>query len=172
QLATVRLCLSALQKLPGKKDGSNLLVLVQALRRLPDGKEEQRLREEIAGYLTKLTGKTLPGTDRAGWVGWFRKTFPDLAEKLGYADGVNVAAWNRRLAGIDWTQGDVERGQVVFTKTSCASCHSGAQALGPDLRGATGRFSRADLFTAIVQPSKDVSPRYRTTPLTTAGGQA
>jgi putative heme-binding domain-containing protein len=35
----------------------------------------------------------------------------------------------------------------------------------------TGRFSRDDLFTAILQPSKDVSPRYRTTQLTTAKGQ-
>ncbi len=34
-----------------------------------------------------------------------------------------------------------------------------------------GRFSRADLFTAIVQPSKDVSPRYRTTQITTAAGK-
>src|SRR5262249_2797620 len=51
------------------------------------------------------------------------------------------------------------------------SCHSGAAALGPDLAGVTGRFSRNDLFTAILQPSKDVSPRYRTTQLTTAKGQ-
>jgi putative heme-binding domain-containing protein len=34
-----------------------------------------------------------------------------------------------------------------------------------------GRFSRDDLFTAILQPSKDVSPRYRTTQITTADGK-
>ena len=44
-----------------------------------------------------------------------------------------------------------------------AACHSGSQALGPDLAGVAGRFSRADLFTAMVQPSKDVPARYRTT---------
>jgi putative heme-binding domain-containing protein len=43
--------------------------------------------------------------------------------------------------------------------------------LGPDLRGVAGRFSRADLFAAILQPSKDVSPRYRTTQITTAVGK-
>jgi len=59
----------------------------------------------------------------------------------------------------------------VFVKASCVSCHSGAQALGPDLRGVAGRFSRADLFTAIVQPSKDISPRYRTTLIATAAGK-
>jgi putative heme-binding domain-containing protein len=42
-----------------------------------------------------------------------------------------------------------------------------AQALGPDLHGVAGRFSRGDLFTAIVQPSLDISPRYRTTLLAT-----
>src|SRR5262249_55936636 len=75
------------------------------------------------------------------------------------------------LAKIDWAAGVAVRGQKVYTKASCAACHSGSQALGPDLRGVAGRFSRADLFTAIVQPSKDVSPRYRTTQLTTAAGQ-
>jgi putative heme-binding domain-containing protein len=54
---------------------------------------------------------------------------------------------------------------------SCAACHSGSQALGPDLNGVAGRFSRADLFTAILQPSKDISPRYRTTLVGTADGK-
>jgi putative heme-binding domain-containing protein len=35
----------------------------------------------------------------------------------------------------------------------------------------TGRFSRADLFTAILRPSKDVPPRYRTTAVTTRDGK-
>src|SRR5205807_1872111 len=60
----------------------------------------------------------------------------------------------------------------VFVRAQCSSCHSGAQALGPDLKGVAGRFSRADLFTAILQPSKDVPPRYRTTLLTTVGGKS
>src|SRR5262245_3027469 len=55
QLATVRLCLSALEELPPKKDGQEVLALVQALRRLPDGKEEQRVRAEIARHLQRLT---------------------------------------------------------------------------------------------------------------------
>src|SRR5205807_6128617 len=67
--------------------------------------------------------------------------------------------------------GDAERGRLVFTKASCAACHSGAQALGPDLSGVAGRFSRADLFTAIVRPSKDVSPCYQTTVIETTEGK-
>src|SRR5262249_7860283 len=59
----------------------------------------------------------------------------------------------------------------VFARASCAACHSGGQALGPDLRGVTGRFARDDLLTAILQPNKDVSPRYRTTQVFTTDGK-
>src|SRR5207248_2077449 len=97
--------------------------------------------------------------------------YPALAAKVADADGVDVAAWDKRLAAVAWERGDASRGKAVFVKASCASCHSGTQALGPDLRGVAGRFSRADLFTAILQPSKDVSPRYRTTMLTTTAGK-
>jgi putative heme-binding domain-containing protein len=82
-----------------------------------------------------------------------------------------VAAWQKRLAGIDWSKGNAERGKAIFTKASCAACHSGSQALGPDLNGVASRFSRADLFTAIIQPSKDISPRYRTTQIDTTDGK-
>jgi putative heme-binding domain-containing protein len=104
-------------------------------------------------------------------VAWCRTTWPDRAAGLLDIDGVDLAAWQKRLAGVEWDKGDVRRGSAVFVKASCASCHSGTQALGPDLAGVAGRFSRADLFTAIVQPSKDVSARYRTTLVTTHDGK-
>jgi putative heme-binding domain-containing protein len=89
---------------------------------------------------------------------------------LAGTDGIDLASWTARLAALDWSRGDAERGRVVFTRVGCAACHSGAQALGPDLRGVTGRFSRADLFTAILQPGRDVSPRYRTSLVATTDG--
>ena len=104
-------------------------------------------------------------------MAWFGKTHPELAARLNGADGVDLAAWAKRLAKIDWTAGDSERGKGVFTKVNCASCHSGTQAIGPDLRGVAGRFSRDDMLTAIIQPSKDISPRYRTTQVETAEGK-
>jgi putative membrane-bound dehydrogenase-like protein len=172
QLATVSLSLEALEKLPAHKDGAALLALLRALRRLSDAKEEKPVREHLAGYLQQLTGQEKLGSDRDAWAAWLAKTYPDLAGKLGDVDGVDVAAWNKRLAGMDWSQGEAGRGRGVFVRASCASCHSGGQALGPDLQGVAGRFSRADLFTAILQPSKDVSPRYRTTLIATAEGKA
>jgi putative membrane-bound dehydrogenase-like protein len=170
QVATVRLCLEALEKLPDSHDGRHLLALVRALRRLPEGKEEGRLRGRLVAYLQRLTGQEI-GPDREAWTAWFTRSYPDLAVRLGNADGVDVAGWGKRLAALDWSSGDAERGQGVFTRASCSACHSGAQALGPDLHGVTGRFSRADLFTAILQPSKDVSPRYRTTEIGTSDGK-
>jgi putative heme-binding domain-containing protein len=171
QLNTVAVCLDALEKLPSGHDDTEILALVRALRALPDGREGDRLRSRIAAKLQKLTGEQKPGASKEAWTAWLSKAHPKLAAKLGGDDGVDVEAWNRRLAKVDWSTGDAERGRAVFTKASCASCHSGAQALGPDLRGVAGRFSRDDLFTAILQPSKDVSPRYRTTLIATADGK-
>ncbi len=172
QVATVRTCLEALDKLPGEvKEGNQLLPLVQALRRLGDSKEEKPLRELVGKYLRRVTGQDALGDDAKSWAAWFTKTYPTLAARLSGPDGVDVAAWEKRLAKIDWSAGDAERGKLIFTKASCASCHSGAQALGPDLRGVANRFSRDDLLTAILQPSKDISPRYRTTQIATAEGK-
>jgi putative heme-binding domain-containing protein len=174
RLDVVLAALDALEKLPARaphrlRDRDEFLALLLALRRLPEGKETGKLRDRLMAYLLTHTGQKLKTT--AGWVEWYGREYPERAARLNDADGVDVAAWNRRLATLDWSAGDAERGRAVFHKASCASCHSGAQALGPDLRGVAGRFSRADLFTAIVQPSRDVSPRYRTTQITTAAGK-
>jgi putative heme-binding domain-containing protein len=166
--------LDALQRLmPGspdrERDRDEVLAVLLALRRLPEGKETDKARGQLLEYLARRTGRK-PATLSA-WITWFNQTYPERAARLSDTDGVDVAAWSQRLAALDWSAGDAERGRHVFHKASCASCHSGAQALGPDLRGVAGRFSRADLFTAILQPSKDVSPRYRTTQITTAAGK-
>jgi putative heme-binding domain-containing protein len=170
QSSTVRLCLEALAKLPPRNDGPTALALVLALRSLSDARDDKLLAAQLGRYLQKLTGQNKIST-KDGWTLWFSKAYPGLAGRLGGDDGVDMAAWNKRLDKIHWSAGDSGRGNKIFTKTSCAACHSGAQALGPDLRGVTGRFSRPDLFTAILQPSRDVSPRYRTTQVTTADGK-
>jgi putative heme-binding domain-containing protein len=169
QSAAVLLALDALEKLPREAGGADeALALILALRRLPD-KETEGLRRRLGEALRRATGEK--EADPEGWGRWFARRYPARAARLGDADGVDVAAWERRLAAVDWESGDAERGRAVFARASCAACHSGTQALGPDLRGAAGRFSRADLFTAIVRPSKDVSPRYRATQVVTDAGK-
>jgi putative heme-binding domain-containing protein len=170
QLAQVKTCIGAIEKLPVSHEPSESLALVRALRALPDDKAAGPVADCLAAYLRRATGQSF-GRDRAAWTDWLTKAHPDIAAKLGGPDGVDVAGWQKRFAGIDWGQGDGQRGQAVFTKASCATCHSGGQALGPDLRGVGGRFSRDDLLTAIIQPSKDVSARYRTTQITTTDGK-
>jgi putative membrane-bound dehydrogenase-like protein len=167
QLATISLCVDALYKLPPTKEAADILVLVRCLRCLPEGKEASRLRDRLGHHLQWLTGQNFASNKQA-WTEWFEKTYPKLAPRLRGGDGVDVKGWRDRLAKIDWSTGNADRGRTVFTKASCAACHSGAQALGPDLHGVAGRFSRGDLFTAILQPSLDISPRYRTTMVATA----
>jgi putative membrane-bound dehydrogenase-like protein len=170
QAATVLLALDALEKLPPEAGSADdTLALLLALRRLPEGKESEGVRRRLGEALRRVAGEEHAGIDE--WMRWFARRYPQRAARLADADGVDVGAWDRRLAAVDWTAGDAERGRQVFVKASCAACHSGTQALGPDLRGVAGRFSRADLFTAIVRPSKDVSPRYRTTQIVTDAGK-
>jgi putative heme-binding domain-containing protein len=169
-LAAIRIGLQALERLPEKKEVAEIATLVGALGRLPASKEGKQLGERLAARLRKLTAQDI-GPDRRAWAAWLGQQYPNLAARLSNPDGVDVAAWQGRLGRIPWSAGDADRGRAVFVKAGCAACHSGSQALGPDLQGVAGRFSREDLFTAIVQPSKDVSPRYRTTLIETSDGK-
>jgi putative heme-binding domain-containing protein len=171
-LGTLGVALGAVEKLPapaGDARRDEAFALARALRQLAPGKEEDKIRGRLLARLSKLAVTRLATPEAA--VAWVRKEYPGLAARLADGDGVDVESWKKRLARIDWDKAEPTRGQGVYTKASCAACHSGAAALGPDLRGVTGRFSRDDLFTAILRPGKDVSPRYRTTQLTTTAGQ-
>ncbi len=169
QLAIVQTSLQALQKLNHKAGESELLVLVKVLDRIP-AKQAKTLHKNLVQYLEEQTGQKWEDDTKA-WRTWFAKTYPSLADKLNNSDGVDRKAWDRRLEQIDWSRGLAKKGQRVFVKANCASCHSGGQALGPDLHGITKRFSRQDILTAILQPNRDVSPRYQTTLIETKNGQ-
>ena len=169
QPTIVSLSVQALEKLSAADD-DELLSLVRALGHWGQAKENERLRQEIVAALRRIAGRNERTTDARGWEHWLRTSRPKLAARLA-GDGVDAAAWSARLAAIDWSTGDAARGRKVFVQASCAACHSGGQALGPDLSGVAGRFSRDDLFTAIVQPGRDVSSRYRTISVATADGK-
>jgi putative heme-binding domain-containing protein len=171
ELATIRVSLAALEKLPPRDDPAEVAAYIAVLGRLPDGKEAAQLRNEVVARLRCVTGQKDLGADRQAWTDWLAKRHPDAAARLNNPDGVDVAAWQRRSRAIDWDAGNAGSGRAVFVKASCATCHSGGQALGPDLQGVAGRFSRADLLTAVVQPSRDISPRYRTTLIETTEGK-
>lgn len=169
QLATVTVCLDALAKLSQVKDGDEPLALLRALGNLPD--KQDALRERLTRRLVEITGQKELGNQRDRWLTWFKNTYPEHAAKLTNTDGVDVARWTKRLESLNWSTGDPQRGLKTFHKASCIHCHSGAQALGPDLVGVTQRFSRTDLFTAILQPSQTVPARYQTTLVETTEGK-
>ncbi len=170
-LEVVRESVAALTKLPAPEDKSDLIAAIRALRRLSGDKADASAVAELQRFLQFRVG-----VDRAplggDWAQWFTLKYPKLADKLTASDGFDAAAWKKRDASIRWDQGDAAAGRKVFAKATCAACHDGGGAVGPSLAGVSKRFGRDDLLTAVLQPSKDVSPRYRPTRVTTSDGKA
>ncbi len=167
-LQTVQRCLAALNMLDAKQTPTELANLIRLLKTLPEKKSD--LRNTIAKRLQRLTGID-HGVKAEKWLAWLAEKHPQVAKKLLNPDGVSVNAWRERLGKIDWSAGHPSSGRKVFIRSQCATCHSGSQALGPDLAGVGKRFSRDDLLTAILQPSRDVSARYQTKLVETAEGK-
>jgi putative heme-binding domain-containing protein len=93
----------------------------------------------------------------------------------------NVAVKNTgpQLQVKDWKMEDIEprldrvgkgrsyeSGRLAFTAGQCIVCHRLGKAggfIGPDLTGVAGRFSRRDLLMNILEPSKVIDDKYRST---------
>ena len=168
QTSVLVACVQGLEQLNAKTDVDESFALIRALHRLSD--KQISLRKALAGRLEKTTGLAF-GADSKRWIAWLENEHPDFGKRLANPDGVDVAKWHQRLVRLDWRKGQAEAGKAVYSKASCVQCHSGSQAMGPDLAGVATRFSRADLFTAILQPSKDVPARYQTTVVETRDGK-
>lgn len=176
-------CLSALDKLGPSPLPSEQIALVKALRRLGVDEGEFVAREQVVKLLERNNRQSFPfETGKAGyrpqpqtiekWTKWIEVRFRDeAAAELG-GNNPELTELKTLLDGTDWAGGDVTRGSELFTRRSCRQCHSGRSALGPDLAGVAGRFSREDVFTSIVAPSRDVSTRYQTTVVSTKDGKS
>ena len=182
QFEVIKSSLAALARLSPKKSAVEIVSLVQTLRRLRSEEQDFRLREQVVQLLRRATeqdfgfvfGKTgfqPQATVMKSWTDWAVAEFPDSAEELLGGNHDDVTRLREVLAKVDWDAGDAQRGAKLFQSRSCGQCHGGGKALGPDLAGAASRFSREDLFTAIAQPSRDVSPRYQTTLIETTSGK-
>lgn len=74
-----------------------------------------------------------------------------------------------RLTGRDF-----DRGRAMFAAANCFACHrfdNEGGAVGPDLTGLAGRFSRRDLLESIVEPSKVISDQYAAVTVLTIDGK-
>lgn len=73
--------------------------------------------------------------------------------------------------------GDVGRGREWFfseSATSCKSCHRAegrGTELGPDLSTVGSKYSRRDLLRQILEPSREVDPKFATRAIATRDGQ-
>lgn len=167
----VQLGLEALEKLPPAGDEGTIIRLIQAYRKQPNARETASTRDRFVRLLSSATGESKIGDDRDAWVTWAIRRYPNRAGELKSADGIDRAAWKKRLAGVTWEAGNVERGSALFASAGCLSCHSGGRAVGPSLAGVAKRFSREDLFTSIIDPNRDVSERYQTEVIALESGE-
>jgi cytochrome c551/c552 len=81
---------------------------------------------------------------------WFEREHPTLAGSLSGSGEDDLASWRERLKAVEWDRGVAKRGEAIFRARACETCHTGVKALGPDLSGVTGRFSRDDLVAATL----------------------
>lgn len=179
QLNAVEACLKALTKLPRSNDPAEQYQLLNAARRLINDKREFQLRELAMRLLQNNTSQTLgfvfgePGykpqpESMQSWQQWLEQRYPDYRPVSRSEVAQRILA---SLNEVPWESGDMNRGKQLFEKLGCAKCHGGRRALGPDLTGVSRRFSQNDLFAAIVEPNRDISPRYQTTSIETKAGK-
>jgi putative heme-binding domain-containing protein len=92
---------------------------------------------------------------------FLEKNYPKQYQLFSGVDDAETAKWDTLLRATKWDKGDAQKGAKLFQNRSCATCHEGSSRIGPDLGGVTNRFSRDDIFTAIIDPDRDVAPAFR-----------
>lgn len=181
QLEVSTACLEALDKLPANAGAREQVALVKLLRTLGDDELTSRLAQPVVKLLQRNTEKEFGFDFEASaknpqpsvvdkWTEWVTEQYPDECASQFGTDGIDLDELGRRIAEVNWEHGDRDRGRKLFESRSCAQCHGGRKALGPDLAGVAQRFSRVDLFTAIAAPNRDVSSQYRTSLIVTTKG--
>ncbi len=182
QVEVLEACLTALSKLPPSNEGVENVALVRCLRRLGTEKNESTARRLVVQTLRRNSNRQFgfvlnapssePQTAAVkAWTDWAIADFPNEAVALTSNSSPDAAAILDLLSKTDWSTGDAARGEKFFNARSCIQCHGGRSSLGPDLAGVAKRFSRDDLFTAIINPNRDVSSRYQTTMAVTSDGK-
>ena len=118
--------------------------------------------------ISRLAGKKLE--DRSEATKWLAKNYPLISSSFRTDNPSSKVNWNALLSDVDWTIGNLKKGEKIFAERACVSCHLSANALGPDLAGISKRLSPTDLFRSIVMPNANVPPAYRATVFTMNDG--
>ena len=181
QPTTIEQAAAALVKLSSSPASeAEVLAAMSALKQACLAPEGRDVRQSLVRLLASWTEQAIEVKEAKGqdalatyqpWFDWFVAAYPQSAQRLSAFASASAADWQQRAETIDWESGDAVRGRAVFERKACLKCHAGNSPLGPDLAGAAGRLSRADLLLAIVDPNRDVSPLYQTMQIVTASGR-
>ena len=182
-------CLAALSKLRRDSSPEHAVPILRRLQfELIDGKDAE-IRNQLIALLNWQMGTDFADLDvilaeprtlhkdpdrlrRAYKVvfEWFETKYPKEAKLLRTGEE-DSGHWQKQLSAAPWNKGDASRGAKLFQQRSCAACHTGSSRIGADLSGTANRFSRDDLFTAILYPSRDVAPAFRVNEIDTQDGK-
>ncbi len=174
-------CVKALLLLPASDSGLENVALLRAFRKLAPIDQERQVRDQLEELLRRNLAQNFgyqagqEGNVQAPiveqWTAFVQAKFPEEFARQSGDTQLGIDELRQTLATVEWDHGDSSRGELLFSKRACVQCHSSRRALGPDLQGSATRFSREDLFTAIMLPNRDVSPRYQTTLVETKDGR-
>jgi putative membrane-bound dehydrogenase-like protein len=179
-----KVCVQALEKLLADESPKSKLALLHLLRRLINEEGQDALRKQVVTLVThggelkfelgnEKDGADVPARKKTyqPLFDAFAEKFPALAEKLNDTGDEDPAAWKAIVKKVPFDKGDAVRGEALFRGRGCQTCHAATGGVGPNLVGAANRFSREDLLDAIIYPSRDVAPGYRTTIFKMKDGQ-
>lgn len=130
----------------------------------------------VLRYIKRDAEQSLSETERASLKDILRTEASAKAPAAPDTNRKFIRAWT--VADLEKTLSSVnsgrnrQQGKRLF-QSACAKCHVYAgegSALGPELTGVAGRFSRRDLLDSILDPSKVVAEIYRNITVTTKDG--
>ena len=147
--------------------GKDRMAALRALQWVPLSETE---RTRVAPVLKEL--RTLPGGNSyTGFIDRMARQLDDGEGDLVPPPAAPpvmppfVQRWSRDsiLAALSVPGGDAEKGWLAYEKSLCSRCHrfdGRGGGAGPDLTGVASRFTTADLITAVLEPSRDISDQY------------
>ena len=164
---TINAAARALGKLEDPPAEEEIGIAMKVLRRLTNDPKKKFQRNEVTKLLTKWSGAEIAIKEEGDlrkayqpWFDWFSETYDQAARDLFSAADQNVDAFLERLKNVAWEAGDAAKGKAIFAERQCQQCHASPTRIGPHLNGITKRFSKEDLFAAIIDPNRDISAAY------------
>lgn len=197
QTEVIAACVEGLSLLPASSEAKENARLLKCARRLTDSVANEETINTILAMLKRNLGVDPTATQTAAidlpllpgdvvksgnqplsqkqklqrWQDYMTKTFSAEEVAMSQVSASDLNAILEQVKAIPVGSGNAQRGEALFAARSCAQCHGSSRALGPDLAGVTKRFSKNDLFIAIADPHRDVSPRYQATSVVTSEGK-